>query len=286
MDDGGIKMVEKFYELSTGNKIPSIGLGTWQSKPEDAYFAVKTALENGYRHIDTAAIYGNEKEVGQAIKDSGVPREEIFLTTKLWNDSHSYEGAKRAVAQSLENLGTDYFDLYLIHWPNPLAVRDHWEEANAETWRALEELYHDGTLKAIGVSNFLVHHLESLLKTAKVTPFVNQIRLAPGSTQPDVVAFCEAHDILLEAYSPFGTGKLFQNDQIKDIAKKYGKSVAQVALRWSLQHGFLPLPKSIHEDYIKANLEVFDFELTDEDVAVITNLTGVGEAPDPDNTNF
>lgn len=271
----------KTYTLANGVQMPVIGFGTWQSADGDiAYDAVKWALEAGYRHIDTAAIYGNEASVGRAIKDSGIPRDELFITTKLWNDAHSYDAAKAALAKSLATLGLDYVDLYLIHWPTPAAIRQQgeqaWEQANAETWRAMEEAYAAGQVKAIGVSNFQIHHLAALAKTQKVAPMVNQSFLNPSDAQADLVAYDKAHHILDEAYSPLGTGKLVDLPQVAELATKYGKSVPQVLIRWSLDKGFVPLPKSTHQAYIQANLDVFDFSLTAEEVATLDALQGVG----------
>lgn len=276
------------YTLNNGVKIPVVGFGTWQSKDGDeAYNAVKAALEAGYRHIDTAAAYGNEESVGKAIKDSGIDRKELFITSKLWNRDHGYESAKKALDTSLAKLGTGYLDLYLIHWPNPVQFRDEWQQRNADSWRAMEEALDAGKVRAIGVSNFRAHHLDELLKTAKVTPAVNQIFLNPSDTEDEVVAYNKEHGILSEAYSPLGTGKIFTIPELKDIAAKYNKSVAQVVLRWSLQHGFLPLPKSVHADRIKQNTEIFDFELSDDDIKKIDGFHGVaGLAQDPDTTDF
>lgn len=268
------------YTLANGVQIPVIGFGTWQSADGDvAYDAVKWALAAGYRHIDTAAIYGNEASVGRAIKDAGIAREELFITTKLWNDAHSYEAAQAALAKSLTTLGLDYVDLYLIHWPNPAALRQEapeaWEQANAATWRAMEDAYAAGQVRAIGVSNFQIHHLEALAKTQKVAPMVNQNFLNPSDAQADLVAYDKAHRILDEAYSPLGTGKLIDLPQVADLAAKYHKSVPQILIRWSLDKGFVPLPKSTHEAYIQANLDVFDFSLTPEEVATLDTLQGI-----------
>ncbi|MHC5565646.1 aldo/keto reductase [Pediococcus acidilactici] len=276
------------YTLNNGIKIPVIGFGTWQSKDgEEAYQAVKAALDAGYRHIDTAAAYGNEESVGKAIKDSGVAREDLFVTSKLWNEDHGYEATKKALDLSLQKLGLDYLDLYLIHWPNPVKFRDEWQQKNAESWRAMEEALEAGKVRAIGVSNFRPHHLDELLKTAKVTPAVNQIFLNPSDTEDEVVAYNKEHGILSEAYSPLGTGKIFSIPELKEIAEKYHKSVAQVVIRWSLQHGFLPLPKSVHAERIQQNTEVFDFELSADDMKTIDDFHGQAGAPtDPDTATF
>lgn len=273
--------------LSNGVQIPKIGFGTWQIPDgEEAYNSVAHALKVGYNHVDTAQIYGNEVSVGKAIADSDLAREEIFLTTKVWNDKHDYELAKASIDESLEKLGVDYVDLLLIHWPNPEPIRDHWKEGNAGAWKAMEEAYKEGKVRAIGVSNFMIHHLEALFETTEIKPHVNQVLLAPGCPQDELVTFCEDHDILLEAYSPLGTGTIFSNDVAKEVAEANGKSVAQVALRWSLQKGFLPLPKSVTPKNIEANLDIFDFELSAEDVAKLDTIEGVKAQIDPDTTNF
>ncbi len=276
------------YTLSNGIKIPCVGFGTWQSKDGDiAYNAVKKALEVGYRHIDTAAIYGNEASVGRAIKDSGIAREELFITTKLWNDAHGYDIALKAFETSMEKLQLDYIDLYLIHWPNPKALRDSWQTTNAEAWRALEKLYADGKARAIGVSNFHPHHLNELYKTAKIKPMVNQIKLCPGTRQEEIVDFYKKDDILLEAYSPFGTGKLFDNETMKKLASKYDTTIAKLALRWSINHGFLPLPKSVTAERIASNIDFFDIDISSEDMNKIDGLKDIcGPAPNPDTKDF
>lgn len=276
------------FTLANGVEIPVVGFGTWQTPDGDvAYQSVLDALKAGYRHIDTAAAYGNEASVGRAIKDSGIPREELFITSKLWNDSHSYEAAKIALDKSLKLLGLDYLDLYLIHWPNPLINRRNWDKANAEAWRYMEDAYTEGKIRAIGISNFQIEHVEALLKTATIRPMVNQLFINPSDLEQDIVAFNEAHDILTEAYSPLGTGSLLAVPEINDIAEKYGKSAAQVLIRWSLQHGFLPLPKSTHAERISQNADVFDFELTDEEIVALDQLEGVaGTHQDASQADF
>lgn len=276
------------YTLSNGVKIPCIGFGTWQTPDGSvAVSSVRCAIESGYRHIDTAQAYGNEGSVGQGIRESGIAREELFVTTKLWNENHSYDLVLSSVDESLKKLGLDYLDLFLIHWPNPLSFRDHWQKANAETWKAMEKLYEEGRIRAIGVSNFRQHHIDELMKTANIAPMVNQIRLCPGDTQDAVVDYCRAHDMLLEAYSPLGVGRVFDVPEMKAMAEKYGRSIAQVCIRWSIQRGYLPLPKSVTPSRIADNLKVFDFELEESDVEVLAGLTGcAGMERDPDQTNF
>lgn len=279
----------KDYILNNGVRIPAIGFGTFRAKDgEETYHAVRAALEAGYRHIDTAAIYGNEASVGRAIKDSGVPREELFVTTKLWNNNHTYDDAKAALEESLSKLELDYVDLYLIHWPNPKSVRENigWEVRNREVWRAMEDMYDAGKIRAIGVSNFLPHHLESLLATARIKPTVNQVRLAPGVTQAEVVAASRKHDMLLEAWGPFGQGELFTNATVQAMADKYVKTVAQLAVAWSLQEGFLPLPKSVTPERIASNLDVEGIVLSEEDMATLRNLPVENGAMNPDEAEF
>ena len=280
--------LEDTYTLNNGVKIPIIGFGTWQTPDGDvAEHAVESALNAGYSHIDTAAAYGNEESVGEALKRSGVNRHDLFITTKLWNADHGYRSAKAAIDRSLQNLKVDYLDLYLIHWPNPVDMRDHWAEANAESWRAMEEAVQAGKIRAIGVSNFRKRHLYELLKTAEIKPVVNQIMLNPSDLQPDVVKVNNELKLLSEAYSPLGTGGLLGNETVNEIASEVGKSPAQVLIRWSLEHGFLPLPKSVHDKYIRANAEVFDFNLSSEQMNKLDSLHGVsGLATDPDTASF
>ena len=283
-----MKALTDCYTLANGVKIPCIGFGTWQTpNGEVAVSSVLSALEAGYRHIDTAQGYGNEESVGIAVKQSGIDRKELFLTSKLTNSEHGYEKTLAAFETTLEKLGTDYLDLFLIHWPNPIAFRDHWQEANAGTWKAFEELYRSKRIRAIGISNFRPRHMEELSRTAEIAPMVNQIRLCPGDTQDEVVEYCRTHNILLEAYSPLGVGKIFEVPEMKALAEKYQKSIAQICIRWSLQRGYLPLPKSVTPSRIRENTQVFDFELDSSDVQLIADLKGcVGYSSDPDSTTF
>lgn len=276
------------YTLSNGVRIPCVGFGTWQIPDGKATVdATAAALEAGYRHIDTAAMYGNEQSVGQAIRESGIEREQVFVTSKLQNDMHGYENTKAAFAGSLHALGMDYIDLYLIHWPNPIHFRDRWKEANAGTWKALEELLKEGRVRSIGISNFHRRHIEALMETAKVAPMVNQLRLCPGDVDKDLVQYSRELGMLPEAYSPLGTGKLLSIPEVTAIARHHGRTAAQVLLRWSLNMGFLPLPKSTTVSRIQENTQVFDFELSQEDMSVLSALEGiVGYAHDPDTTNF
>lgn len=276
------------YTLNNGVKIPVVGFGTWQTPDgEVAEKSVLAALNSGYRHIDTAAAYGNEESVGRAIKKSGIRRDELFVTTKLWNSDHGCENTKKAIDTSLMKLGLDYLDLYLIHWPNPVAMRDNWAELNSESWQAMEEAQKAGKIRAIGVSNFRKHHLDALLENADVIPAVNQIYLNPSDLESDVRKENDKHQILSEAYSPLGTGDLLGNELVNKLAQEHGKSPAQILIRWSLEHGFLPLPKSVHEEYIKANGQVFDFSLSADEMKLLDGLEGKGNsALDPDQANF
>jgi diketogulonate reductase-like aldo/keto reductase len=283
-----MKAENGFYKLANGVEIPCIGLGTWQIPDGDACVrAVRDALDVGYRHIDTAAAYGNEAGVGRAIRESGIPREQVFITSKLKNTDRGFQETVDALELSLRKLDVEYLDLYLIHWPNPIFFRDRWQTVVAETWRAFEDLYERSKVRAIGVSNFLPHHLREIRRSAMVSPMVDQIRLCPGDTQDETVKYCADRNILCEAYSPLGTGKVFDVPEMREIAFRYAKSVAQVCIRWSLQMGFLPLPKSVTRARIQENFQVFDFELVPEDMALIATLTGAcGESRDPDTTSF
>lgn len=282
-----MKSLKDTFKIYNGVGIPCVGLGTWQSNDETAKLAVLSALSLGYRLIDTAAAYGNERGVGAGIAASGLAREEVFVTSKLRNAAHGYKATLEAFEGTMERLGLEYLDLYLIHWPNPVQFRTHWEESTAGTWAAFEELYKAGRIKAIGVSNFMPHHIDTLMKTATVKPMVNQLKLCPGITQPEIVRYCNENGIVIEAYSPFGTGTVFENDEMKRISQKYGKSIGQICLKWSLQMGFVPLPKSANPMRIKENGEIFDFDLTSEDMSAIAGLVGsCGEAPNPDEILF
>ena len=255
-------------QLHNGLEMPRFGLGVWQAREGDEVLrAVTAALDAGYRLIDTAAIYGNEEGVGHAIKTSGVPREELFVTSKLWNDSHAYNDAIHAFEQSLERLGMDYLDLYLIHWPLPM------EGKFPEAWRALEKLYNDGRVRAIGVSNFKPPHLEKLLETCTILPMVNQIELHPRMQQHETRAFCTERSIAIESYSPLMQGgAVLAEPAITQLAKKHQKSPAQIVLRWHIQSGFIVIPKSVTPARIVENIDIFDFELAPSEMQQITNL--------------
>lgn len=255
-------------ELNNGVQIPQLGLGVWQAQEGDEVkAAIATALQAGYRLIDTARIYGNEKSVGRAVRDSGLPREEIFVTTKLWNDDQGYDSALRAYDASLERLGLDYADLYLIHWPAPAQGRFK------DSWRALEKLYADKRVRAIGVSNFKPHHLEELQDDWQVVPAVNQIELHPYMQQIETRQFCEEHDIAVEAYSPLQRGgELLAEPVIRELADKYERSPGQIILRWHIQEGSIVIPKSVRPERIRSNIDIFDFEIHEDDIELIREL--------------
>lgn len=279
-----IMSLQDTYTLSDGVMIPKIGFGTWQMpNNEHTTNVVENAINVGYKHIDTAQMYVNEEAVGQGIKKSGIAREELFVTTKLNNTNHSYELAKKSIDESLRLLQLDYIDLFIIHWPNPKQFRDHWQESNIESWRAMEEAQKAGKIRSLGVSNFMARHLDALIDHVNVMPTVNQILLNPSEMQPETVARNKELNILSEAYSPLGTGKIFVLDEMKDLAKKYNKSIAQVAIRWSLQHGFLPLPKTSTLSRAAENADVFDFEISEADMKVMDGLKGLaGSMRNPD----
>jgi diketogulonate reductase-like aldo/keto reductase len=251
-------------KLADGIEIPVVALGTWKATGSKVREAVKAALAAGYRHIDTAKIYGNEREVGEAIRESGVPRSEIFVTTKLWNADQGYEKAFEAFEKSKAALGLDYIDLYIIHWPEPRTRQD--------SWRALEEIYAAGKCRAIGVSNYTIKHLKEMKTYAKVMPMVNQVEFHPFLYQKELLEYCASNNIALEAYSPLAHGERQKDKVITAIAQAHSKSNAQIMLRWSLQHGNIILPKSTNPERIGENLAVFDFELTGEEMARLDGL--------------
>jgi diketogulonate reductase-like aldo/keto reductase len=275
------------FTLSNGVEIPCVGFGTWQTPDgETAIHSVKKAIESGYRHIDTAATYKNEAGVGEGVHISGVHRKDLFITSKLWNSDRGYDKTIAAFNESLRLLGTHYLDLYLIHWPASENQFENWNDINLDTWRAITDLYKEGKIKAIGTSNFMPHHLESLMQT-EVKPMVNQIEYHPGYTQDETVKYCQENNILVEAWSPLGSGRVLDNDTLKNIANQYNKTVAQICIRYALQHNILPLPKSVTDERIEANTNVFDFEITDEDMKTIDAMEDIGfSGIHPDTIDF
>lgn len=277
-------MGAKSITLNNGVQMPEIGYGVFRvEEGKDLEKAVETAIRIGYRSIDTAAIYQNEKSVGKGVQNAIdadlVTREELFITSKVWNDGLSYDETIQAYNDTLERLGLEYLDLYLIHWPG--------QNKYMEPWKALEALYKEGRIKSIGVSNFQVSHLEHLLETAEVKPVINQIEFHPKLVQEDVRAFCEKHDIQVEAWSPLMNAELLNHETVNEIAESLGKSAAQVILRWDLQHGVVTIPKSMTESRIKENIDIYDFELTEEQVKALDALDEHKRiGPDPDQFDF
>ncbi|MFZ3577358.1 aldo/keto reductase [Virgibacillus sp. DJP39] len=262
-------------KLENGISIPKLGLGVYKVPEDQVYETVLSALEIGYRHIDTASFYGNEEGVGKAIRDSGIAREEIFVTSKVWNDDQGFDSTLKAFDRSMEKLGFDYLDLYLIHWPVPGIFTD--------TWRALEKIYHGERVRAIGVSNFLEHHLESLSKTAINMPVVDQIELHPKLSQKSTVEYCRKNNITVESWSPLGRAKYLNEPDLVKIADKYNKSVAQLIIRWHLENDFVVIPKSTNVLRQKENADVFNFAISKEDMAYMNQMDEdlrIGSHPD------
>ena len=272
---------EMFFELDNGVKIPAIGFGTWQVKDgNEAYDSVRWAIEAGYRHIDTAYAYGNEESVGRAIRDSGVAREDIFITTKLPSHIKTYEGVKAHFEESRLALGVEYIDLYLIHAPWPWSnIGEDCTEGNIEAWRAMIDIYKDGKVRAIGVSNFAVKDIEALINASGVKPSVNQIRYFIGNRQDAITDYCQANGILVEAYSPLATGEITSHEKLAPIAEKYGVSIPQLCIRYCIEKNTLPLPKSVHKERIIANIDV-DFRIEKEDIDYLDSIGRIGAVKD------
>ncbi|MBQ8114452.1 MAG: aldo/keto reductase [Kiritimatiellae bacterium] len=264
-------------KLANGVKIPCIGYGTWQTPGGDvARDSVKKALELGYRHVDTATVYGNEASVGEGIRLSGVKREDVFLTTKQWTNERGFENTMAAAERALKTLGVDYLDLYLVHWPAVEKLSPDWAAINAETWRGFEKLYKDGKVRAIGVSNFMPAQLAALKECAEVQPMVDQVEFHPGYIQRNVLDYCRENGIVVEAWSPLGSGRLLADPLVNEIGAAHGKSAAQTCVRYALQHGIVPLPKSVTPERIAANADVFDFALTDAEMAALDAMPETG----------
>jgi diketogulonate reductase-like aldo/keto reductase len=279
--------IQDSYVLSNGVKIPCVGFGTWKlQNDEPSVDVIKTAIDCGYRHIDTAFLYHNEKAVGKAVRECGLKRSELFITSKLDNPDHGYEKTLKEFEMSMENLGIDYLDLYLIHWPIPLVYRENWKEVNQGSWKAFEELYQDGRIKAIGVSNFLEHHIDALLENATIAPMVDQLELHPQYVQREAVDYCKNHRMIVEAWSPLIKGQM-DHPLLVELASRYHKTVAQLLICWSIQHGFLPLPKSSTKARMLENADIFDFELSPEDLDAMKALEVLGRTDHhPDSLPF
>lgn len=271
------------FTLRNGIKIPKIGFGTYKSVTSEDKDVILKALQVGYKHFDTASFYDNEEILGESIEKSGIRRDELFLTSKVWKEEMGYDNTIKAVNKSLIKLKTNYLDLCLIHWPKANINNEDWRKLDKETWRALETLYNEGKVKAIGLSNFHPHHIMNLLESANVKPMVNQIEFHPGYMQKAVVDYCQGNDILVEAWSPIGRGRVFNEPLLKELANKYNKSIPQICIRFALQLNVLPLPKSSCKERMIENMSVFDFEIEIEDMYRLMCLPQIGwsgEHPD------
>lgn len=277
----------KNIALYNGILMPEIGFGTWKAPTgEVTVEAVKAAIECGYTHINCAAIYGNEKEVGLGIKESNVDRKDLFITSKLWNDVRGYQETIDAFNQTLSDLQLDYLDLYLIHWPRPVKYHDNYIEKNIESWKAMEDLYKQGKIKAIGVSNFKVHHMEEIIENCGIKPMVNQIEFHPSCLEKEIRDFCKKENIVVTGYSPLANGKVFECKELVEFSEKYGVSIAQLCIRYALQHDVIPLVKSVTKERIKANLNI-NFVISDEDMEKIDKITTCGGSyKDSDDISF
>ncbi len=272
----------KTIQLNNGVNIPAIGYGTYKTSENDVSI-ILSAIECGYRLLDTASIYKTEQQTGAAIRESGIPREEITVISKVWRNDLGYHKTKEAFAKSLKQTGLNYLDLYLIHWPANARNFNNWQKTNGETWRAMEELLEEGKIKSIGVSNFWPEHLEALLYSARIKPAVNQIEFHPGYWQPETTKYCREKEIVLQAWSPLARGRILGNEILIEIANRHQKTVSQIALRWIVQQGVIPIPKAASKERMNENFDIFDFALSDEEMELINNLpeTGFsGERPD------
>lgn len=276
-------MGKEEFTLSNGIKIPAAAFGTYKAADGKSAEVIGMAIRAGYRYFDTASFYGTEEYLAQAIEESGIPRNSFFITSKLWKEEMGYENAKAAFQRSLERLKTDYLDMYLIHWPLPDPAYSNWKELDAETWRALEELYRDGKVRAIGLSNFLPHHVDNILANCEVPPAVDQIEYHPGYSQEAAVRYCRDKGILVQAWSPLGRTRVLQDPLILSMAEKYGVTPAKICLAFAVQRGVQPLPKASSPERMKENLDLFSFELEQEDIwrlATMSQTGWSGEHPD------
>ena len=283
-----MKNIQDLITLSNGVNIHCMGYGTWRTPAGDeTTTAVKNAIECGFRHIDSAQLYGNEESVGEGIRASQIKRQEIFLTTKLKNSDQGYDATLKAFEGSLKRLKAEYLDLYLIHWPVPVLFKDNWREVSRATWKAMERLYDEKLIRAIGLSNFLPHHIKNIANFANVAPVVDQLEIHPCFTQRETVKYCQEHNIQVQAWSPLGHGTILQNEVLGTIAASHGKTPAQIALRWELQQNIIPISKSMKPSRMKENADVFDFTLSPEEMDRIFALGEDGRTgPNPDHIDF
>ena len=278
-----MKSIYDTYTLNNGVKIPCVAYGTYKAKDENGADIITAAVEEGYRYFDTASFYETEEYVAEAIQRSGLPREDFFIATKIWKEEMGYEETLAAFERSAKKLNTDYIDLYLIHWPRPTLDYQDWKQLDIDTWRALEKLYKEGKVRAIGLSNFLPHHLDNILENCEIKPMVNQIEYHAGYTQEATVQYCKQHDILVQAWSPISRGRIFHDVTLMELAEKYQVSIAKLALRFCIQNGIVPLPKAASRERMRENMNLFDFEISDEDMKRINTIPQVGwsgEHPD------
>ena len=264
------------YTLSNGVRIPCVGYGTYKAADGNGSAVIRMALEAGYRYFDTASFYQTETYVAQALRDSGISRSEVFLASKMWKDEMGYAQTKAAFQRTLERLETDYLDLYLIHWPRPDAGYGDWKQLDMDTWRAMEELYEAGKIRAIGLSNFLPQHIENLLQNGKIAPMVNQIEFHPGHTQEATVRYCQAHGIQVQSWSPMGRTRVLKDPLVQELAQNHGVSAAQICLRYAVQRQIIPLPKALSMERMKQNQDLFSFELTQEEMFRLDTMPPTG----------
>ena len=278
-----MKSIHDTYTLNNGVEVPCIAFGTYKAAEGNSADIIAAAIDEGYRYFDTASFYETEEYLAEAIQKSGLPREDFFIATKLWKEEMGYEETLAAFERSSKRLNTDYIDLYLIHWPKPTHDYENWKQLNIDTWKALEKLYKEGKVRAIGVSNFLPHHLDNLFENCEIKPMVDQIEYHPGYTQEATVQYCKQHDILVQAWSPIARGRILQDVTLIEMAEKYSVSVAKLALRFCIQNEVLPLPKASSKERMRENMDLFDFEISDEDMKRLNTLPQIGwsgEHPD------
>lgn len=273
----------QYYILNNGIEIPAVAFGTYKAADGKSADVIRTAIDAGYRYFDTASFYGTETYLAEAVRESGISRDEIFIASKLWKTEMGYDNVKNAFKRTLDNLKTDYLDLYLIHWPLPEPGYKDWKQLDKETWRAMEELYREGKIRAIGLSNFLPHHMENILEDCTVRPAVDQIEYHPGYSQEAVVQYCKERDILVQAWSPIGRQRVLTEPLVQELAGKYGVSPARICLKFAVQRGIIPLPKSSSMERMRENLDLYSFEMDEEDIwrlATMPQAGWSGEHPD------